>query len=440
MNGAQALHPHARRRRRRRLLHEPGHVGDALRRRARRRPRDARRARAVRRRRHRRRRRLRPHGRTSPRRRCCTSGPGSATGSPTCTTPAGRARRSSTSSATTRPTTSSTTRRCSPTSRPSRATSRAGSAASSRDRRRRRATRPTRSPRRRPAGQVATLILPADVSWRDGAEPGRRRAPARRARGRRRRGRRRRQGAARRASRPRCCSAAARCASAALRRRQPRSPTRPAPSCSCETFPARLERGAGLPAGRAARLPRRVRGRAARRPAPPRPRRRQGAGVVLRLSRTSRATSCPTAARSTCSRPAPTTRVGALERARRRARRAGRRRGRSRRSRPERPTGALTARDGRAARSARCCPRARSSSDEAQHGGLCSSPAPPRARRAHDWLTLTGGAIGQGLPVATGAAVACPDRRCSTSRPTAARCTRCSRCGRRPARASTSRR
>ncbi|WP_299954090.1 acetolactate synthase large subunit [uncultured Modestobacter sp.] len=29
---------------------------------------------------------------------------------------------------------------------------------------------------------------------------------------------------------------------------------------------------------------------------------------------------------------------------------------------------------------------------------------------AHDWLTLTGGAIGQGMPVATGAAVACPDR------------------------------
>jgi len=30
---------------------------------------------------------------------------------------------------------------------------------------------------------------------------------------------------------------------------------------------------------------------------------------------------------------------------------------------------------------------------------------------AHDWLTLTGGAIGQGLPVAVGAAVACPDRK-----------------------------
>ena len=29
----------------------------------------------------------------------------------------------------------------------------------------------------------------------------------------------------------------------------------------------------------------------------------------------------------------------------------------------------------------------------------------------HDWLTLTGGAIGQGLPLAAGAAVACPDRK-----------------------------
>jgi len=29
----------------------------------------------------------------------------------------------------------------------------------------------------------------------------------------------------------------------------------------------------------------------------------------------------------------------------------------------------------------------------------------------HDWLMLTGGAIGQGLPLALGAAVACPDRK-----------------------------
>ena len=34
-----------------------------------------------------------------------------------------------------------------------------------------------------------------------------------------------------------------------------------------------------------------------------------------------------------------------------------------------------------------------------------------RTARPHDWLGLTGGAIGQGIPVAVGAAVACPDRK-----------------------------
>jgi acetolactate synthase-1/2/3 large subunit len=34
-----------------------------------------------------------------------------------------------------------------------------------------------------------------------------------------------------------------------------------------------------------------------------------------------------------------------------------------------------------------------------------------RSARPHDWLGLTGGAIGQGIPVAVGAAVACPGRR-----------------------------
>ena len=49
-------------------------------------------------------------------------------------------------------------------------------------------------------------------------------------------------------------------------------------------------------------------------------------------------------------------------------------------------------------------------SDEGATNGLgaflmtgCAAP--------HDWLTLTGGAIGQGLPVALGAALACPDRK-----------------------------
>lgn len=37
-------------------------------------------------------------------------------------------------------------------------------------------------------------------------------------------------------------------------------------------------------------------------------------------------------------------------------------------------------------------------------GATASAPA-------HDWLSLTGGAIGMGMPVATGAALACPDRR-----------------------------
>jgi acetolactate synthase-1/2/3 large subunit len=49
-------------------------------------------------------------------------------------------------------------------------------------------------------------------------------------------------------------------------------------------------------------------------------------------------------------------------------------------------------------------------SDEANTAGLwaagATAGAPP-----HDWLCLTGGAIGQGLPVATGAAIACPDRK-----------------------------
>jgi acetolactate synthase I/II/III large subunit len=47
--------------------------------------------------------------------------------------------------------------------------------------------------------------------------------------------------------------------------------------------------------------------------------------------------------------------------------------------------------------------------DEANTSGLwlagATAGAPP-----HDWLSLTGGAIGLGLPLATGAAIACPDR------------------------------
>ena len=31
--------------------------------------------------------------------------------------------------------------------------------------------------------------------------------------------------------------------------------------------------------------------------------------------------------------------------------------------------------------------------------------------KAHDWLAITGGAIGQGLPISLGASIACPDRK-----------------------------
>jgi acetolactate synthase-1/2/3 large subunit len=47
--------------------------------------------------------------------------------------------------------------------------------------------------------------------------------------------------------------------------------------------------------------------------------------------------------------------------------------------------------------------------DEANTSGIWL-PAATASGPPHDWLALTGGAIGQGLPLATGAAVACPGR------------------------------
>jgi acetolactate synthase-1/2/3 large subunit len=78
-------------------------------------------------------------------------------------------------------------------------------------------------------------------------------------------------------------------------------------------------------------------------------------------------------------------------------------------SRPDRPTGALTA-DAVAAALGALLPEGAIVSDEAQTSGLSNPGATVDAPR-HSWLCLTGGAIGQGLPVATGAAVAAPDRR-----------------------------
>jgi acetolactate synthase-1/2/3 large subunit len=77
-------------------------------------------------------------------------------------------------------------------------------------------------------------------------------------------------------------------------------------------------------------------------------------------------------------------------------------------ARPELPDGALTAQTAAAVIGA-LLPEGAIVSDEANTSGLflpgATAGSPP-----HDWLTLTGGAIGQGLPLAAGAAVACPDR------------------------------
>ena len=66
--------------------------------------------------------------------------------------------------------------------------------------------------------------------------------------------------------------------------------------------------------------------------------------------------------------------------------------------------------------------------DEGNTSGLFVPGATAGARR-HDWLTLTGGAIGIGLPLATAPRWGAGGR-CCASRPTGARCTRCRRCGR----------
>jgi acetolactate synthase-1/2/3 large subunit len=77
-------------------------------------------------------------------------------------------------------------------------------------------------------------------------------------------------------------------------------------------------------------------------------------------------------------------------------------------ARPDRPSGALTMETLAAAIGA-TLPEHTIVVDEGNTAGLFVPGATAGAPR-HDWLTLTGGAIGIGLPAATGAAVAAPDR------------------------------
>jgi len=76
--------------------------------------------------------------------------------------------------------------------------------------------------------------------------------------------------------------------------------------------------------------------------------------------------------------------------------------------RPERPTGALTA-ESAAATIGALLPEYAIVVDEANTSGIWL-PAATAGAPPHDWLTLTGGAIGQGLPAAVGAALAEPGR------------------------------
>ena len=141
--------------------------------------------------------------------------------------------------------------------------------------------------------------------------------------------------------------------------------------------------------------------------------------------------------RSRCWRRRRRIRVGALEALADLRRRQPRPSVAPLRARRRCPTGgALDLAHAAPPRSPRCCPTTRSSS---------TRPSPPprffQDRTAgageHDYLYLTGGAIGWGLPAATGAAIGAPGRPVCAWRRTAPPCTRSRRCGRRPGRSST---
>ncbi len=256
-----------------------------------------------------------------------------------------------------------------------------------------------------PPGQVATLVLPADVSWLEGATP----APPRPA-----------------APTPLVADDAIDAAAkaltggersvlllggSALRERGLRAASRVAQATGAtllsEVFPARLERGAGVPAiNRLAYLAEFAVGQIgdarhivladAAEPVsffayPGKPSRLVPAGCQVHVLA-----------------PAGTDAADALERLAETLA-AGTQPLLQAAERPGRPSGPLTAEAVAAALGA-LLPEGAIVADEANTAGLWIPAATAGAPR-HDWLTLTGGAIGQGMPVATGAALACPGRK-----------------------------
>ena len=257
-----------------------------------------------------------------------------------------------------------------------------------------------------PPGQVVTLILPADVSWLEGAEPARPEPPA---------------------ARPAVPEDTVVAAAKALRSGEPSvlllggvalreaglvAASRVANATGAklfgETFPARLERGAGVPAierlGYLAEFTM-----------------AQLAGARHLVLVDARAPVSFFAYPNKPSYLVPddcevhvlaadgSDAVGALDHLAELVGAAADSATRQAAQRPDRPTGALT---GEAVANAvgALLPEGAIVSDEANTAGLWAPGATAGAPR-HDWLTLCGGAIGQGLPVATGAAVACPDRK-----------------------------
>jgi acetolactate synthase I/II/III large subunit len=256
-----------------------------------------------------------------------------------------------------------------------------------------------------PPGQVATLILPADVSWSEGAEPARPSQPAAAApvsadvveavgttlRG---------GGGGTamllggRALREAGLMAAGRIAAATGTR------------LLAEVFPTRLERGAGLPAvGRLAYFPELAASQLG------------GLEHLILLDAKRPASFFAYPGKNSELVPdgcevhelaAPTADVlGSLEALVEVLGAGEAKPALQRASRPERPS-PLTAEKACAAIGV-ILPEGAIVSDEAVTSGM-TLPANTRGAPRHDWLTLTGGAIGQGLPVAVGAAVARPER------------------------------
>jgi|HubBroStandDraft_4_1064222.scaffolds.fasta_scaffold11191_2 acetolactate synthase-1/2/3 large subunit len=256
-----------------------------------------------------------------------------------------------------------------------------------------------------PPGQIATLILPADVSWSEGGSVA---PPA--------------QPRARTAVRSAALDEAASAlrsgervvlllGGSSLRERGMRAASRIARATGAdvlsETFPARVERGAGIPViERLAYLAEMASGQL------------DGARHLITVD-----TKSPVSFFAYPGRPSDLVPEGcevlmlaggaddaiaALEALAAEVAPEAESSPRSDPPRPEQPSGELSAESIARAIGA-LLPEGAVVSDEANTSGTFLPMFTAGAPR-HDWLTLTGGSIGQGLPVALGAAIACPDR------------------------------